>query len=111
MIRGHSQVLPGKMCLHNLLKMFTDLTSSAPDKASVIPVTCELQNLFHHTYWPEQYRPKPYLLCPQSVPKNPSRQIQMNVSTLTSTHVPPLSQGELTHATHGAVVNGKNVVF
>ena len=42
------------------------------------------------------------LLSEQETPKNPSLQTQMKVSTLTSTHVAPLSQGELSQAAHGA---------
>ena len=42
------------------------------------------------------------LLSEHVIPKYPSLQTQMKVSTLTSTQVAPLSHGELSHATQGA---------
>ena len=41
------------------------------------------------------------LLSSHVTPKYPSLHIQTNVLTLTSIQLPPLSQGELVHASHG----------
>ena len=56
-----------------------------------------------HRQWRGDLQLQSNLLSEHVVPKNPSLQTQTKVSTLTSMQVHPLSHGELSQATHGAV--------